>query len=308
MARRMWAPGRRMSSASLDADQSRIRRALRVDHRARGRSRRRRASTRTDGGSRLAPTGAPLTNQVERQLAAERLQAQRLARRRRDRPSRRRAERIFSAPRARSPRSSSARPCANAAAAAAIPPTVATRSNARRRRPMLDVAAEPREGVEQDRRCGLATNQARRRPIVGPPDPDGDGGLLVEADRQRVAEAVGGAGLEGDAAARARWPAAARRAKCPRHNRPPTASVTRRAGSSAGRAVEALVKRRRLAAARQTRIEPREVDQRNAEAAEADGEADRRVLGQRDGRSRAMQPRQKRGRADRRRAVRSPAG
>ncbi len=39
----------------------------------------------------------------------------------------------------------------------------------------LDVAAEPREGVEQDRRGGLAADQARRRAVVGPPDPDGDG-------------------------------------------------------------------------------------------------------------------------------------
>ena len=49
-----------------------------------------------------------------------------------------------------------------------------------------------------------------------------------------------------------------------------------------GRAVEPFDQRRRLAAARQPGIETGDVGQRDAEAAEPDGEADRRLLRQRD--------------------------
>ena len=63
-------------------------------------------------------------------------------------------------------------------------------------------AAGAGEGVEQDRRGGGAADQARHRRAVGPADPDADGHAAVEADRPGVAVAVGGAGLEGDAAGR----------------------------------------------------------------------------------------------------------
>ncbi len=69
---------------------------------------------------------------------------------------------------------------------------------ARQRRRLL---AGAREGVEQDRRRGRAADQARHRRAVGPADPDADGAPAVEAHRPRIAIAVGGAGLVGDAAA-----------------------------------------------------------------------------------------------------------
>ncbi len=65
----------------------------------------------------------------------------------------------------------------------------------------LDVSPESFEGVEQNRRRGLAADEPGRRSIVRPADPHGDCGPPVEPDRQRIAEAVGGPGLEGDAPA-----------------------------------------------------------------------------------------------------------
>ncbi len=76
-----------------------------------------------------------------------------------------------------------------------------------------------------------------------------------------------------------------------------TGSVTRRAsliGGPSSRSIES----RRLAAAREAGIEPRDVDERNAEPAEPDGEADRRVLRQRDLGARAMQSGKKTFRAE----------
>ena len=57
--------------------------------------------------------------------------------------------------------------------------------------------------------------------------------------------------------------------------------------------VEMLDQWRRLAAARKARIETGEVGQRTAEPAQADGEANRRIFGQRDLGPRAVQAREK---------------
>ncbi len=64
------------------------------------------------------------------------------------------------------------------------------------------------------------------------------------------------------------------------------------------RPVEPLDQRRRFAAARQAGVKPGDVGQRDAEAAEADRQADRRVLGQRDLGARAVQPGEKTRRPD----------
>ena len=159
------------------------------------------------------------------------------------------------------------------------------------------LAAEPLEGVEQDRRRRLAADQAGRRAIVWPPDPDRDGRPPVEADRQRIAEAVGGAGLEGDPAFE-RIGGRRRAAQDVRDiigrdriGDAPFADDRRLA-------VEPLDQRRRLAAARKAGIEPRKIGQRDPEPAKADGEADRRVFRQRDFGARAVQPGKKSGRAD----------
>ena len=62
--------------------------------------------------------------------------------------------------------------------------------------------------------------------------------------------------------------------------------------------VEPLDERRRLAASREAGIEPREVGQRNAEPAKADGKADRRILRQRNFSPGAVQTREESCRAD----------
>ena len=72
----------------------------------------------------------------------------------------------------------------------------------RRLREGARIEAEPREGVEQDRRRHDAADQPRHRAIIGAPDPDADGVPAVEADGPGVAIAIGGAGLVGDAAGR----------------------------------------------------------------------------------------------------------
>src|SRR5437016_673689 len=69
------------------------------------------------------------------------------------------------------------------------------------RRPASEVRGKPREGIEQDRRCGAAPDQPRHRSAVGAADPHTDGAASVEPDRPRVAIAVACAGLECDAPA-----------------------------------------------------------------------------------------------------------
>ena len=76
-----------------------------------------------------------------------------------------------------------------------------------------------------------------------------------------------------------------------------TGSVTRR-GSITGARAEPLDQRRRFAAAGEAGIKPREVGERDPEAAEADGEADRRILRQRDLGAGAMQAGEEGRRAD----------
>ena len=136
-----------------------------------------------------------------------------------------------------------------------------------------------------------------RRAVVGPPDPDRDRRPPVEADRQRVAKAVGRAGLEGDPA----FERVGGRRRAAQDVRDvigrdrighPARADDRRL------AVEPLDQRRRLAAAREAGVEAGEVGERDPEAAKADGEADRRVLRQRDFGPGAMQPGEERRRSD----------
>ena len=68
--------------------------------------------------------------------------------------------------------------------------------------------------------------------------------------------------------------------------------------SGDGGAVEPLDQRRRLAAAREAGVKPREVGQRHAEPAETDGEADQRILRQRDFGAGAVQAGEEGRRAD----------
>ena len=170
--------------------------------------------------------------------------------------------------------------------------------HALRRLDDFDVAAQPLESVEQDRRRDLTADEAGRRAVVGPADPDRDRRSAIEADRQRVAEAVGRAGLEGDAPAQSigrRRRATQNVGDVPGGDRigdAPRPDRRRRAP------VEPLDQRRRLAAAGDPRVEARDVGQRHAEAAKSDCEADRRLLRQRDVGPGAVQPRQKGRRPD----------
>ena len=139
----------------------------------------------------------------ERRDAAERLQREprvaRARRRCRGRSARRPAERRSSAPRvsvAAMVLGASLRRWRSGGGRSAVMARAARPG----RRIELDVAPEALERVEQDRRRGLPADEAGRRAVVGPADPDRDGRPLVEADRQRVAKTVGGAGLEGDPA------------------------------------------------------------------------------------------------------------
>ena len=164
-------------------------------------------------------------------------------------------------------------------------------------RDRLDAPSQPLESVEQDRRRRLATDQAGRRAVVRPPDPDRDRGPPVEADRERIAKAVRRAGLEGDPAferVRGRRRAAQNVRDIIGRDRigHPARADDRRL------TVEPLDERRRLAAAREAGVEPREIGQRNPKAAKTDGEADRRILRQRDLGARAMQPGKESRRAD----------
>ena len=161
----------------------------------------------------------------------------------------------------------------------------------------FDAPAEPLESVEQDRRRRLAADEARRRAIVGTPDPDRNRGPPVEADRQRIAKAIGRAGLEGDPAferVRGRRRAAQDVLDIISRDRIGHAAFANHRRLT----IEPLDQRRRLAAAREAGVEPRKVGERNPKAAETDGEADRRILRQRDLGARAVQPGEKRRRAD----------
>ena len=161
----------------------------------------------------------------------------------------------------------------------------------------LDASAQPLESVEQDRRRRLAADQAGGRAIVGAADPDRDRRPPVEADRQRIAKAVGRAGLEGD-------PAFQRIGGRRRAAQDVPDIIGRdRIGHPARTddrrlAVEPLDQRRRLAAAGEAGVEARNIGERDPEPAKADGEADRRVFRQRDFGARAVQAGKKSGRPD----------
>src|SRR5271163_968465 len=116
--------------------------------------------------------------------------------------------------------------------------------------------------------------------------------LAIEAYRERIAKSIGSAGLERDPPAER----IVRRRRTAQDIR----DIERRdrIGDALGPddgagAVEPLEQRRRLAAAREARVEARDIDERDPQAPQSDRKADRRILGQRDLGPRAVQPRQK---------------
>ena len=267
---------------------------------SRGRSRRRRASRRRCGVSSASPTGAPLTNQAKGGTPPRALSASRASRAPSAMPRSTRApsggKAIFSAAVsvAAMVLGASLRRWRSGGGRSAVTRADKTPFGCR-----MISTSRPRRAKASNRIGAAACRPTSPGvgPLSGRPTQTAIVVYAVEADRQRVAKAVGRAGLEGDAA-RQRI----------RRRRAPTQNVgdipgRDRIGDPArtddrGRAVEPLDQRRRLAPAGKAGVETGEVGQRNAEAAEADREADRRVLRQRDLRARAVQASQKRRRPD----------
>ena len=185
-----------------------------------------------------------------------------------------------------------------AAAAPTVVATIAPGGGCAQRRAL---GAEPVEGLEQDRRGADDAGEAGHRRAVRPADPDADDMAAVEADRPGVAIAVGGAGLVGDAAGRAvgrRRRAGEDVGDVPGGDR----LEHRRAGLGGrrdGRSVAPSRSCTARAAAGDRGVERDEVAERDADAAEADGEARRRQVGQDRRRAGPLQPRHQPRRADR---------
>ena len=298
----------------FEADDDAVGGALRIHHGEARRSPPRRASTRSPAERCRSSTGAPSTIQVRGGTPPDAFSARgaapepaaRPATDRGRRASRRAGRRSSGAP-GSSRRWSWARPGARGAAAAAGAAVVAwsvtggTGSG----------SGSPPRRAKASNRIGAATTRPTSpgtEVAIRPADPDADREASVEADRPGVAVAVGGAGLEGDPARTGRCRAAARRAGCRRRTRPPP---DRRCGASARRERRASTatagEGRHVAAARQADIEPRQVRERDAEAAEPDGEAGRGVAGQRDRRRRPAAAARGGGRGRPRPAARRPA-
>ena len=231
----------------LDPHQDAVGRALARRSPRRGRSPPRPAARTTGGAAPAPPTGAPLTSQVSGGTPPAAFRASVPAR-----PSARREAEID----ARAVEREGDLQRRRARVAAMVFGTslrtwrsgggrVAVVGDERVRRPSAPARARRRGG--RRRRTGsaprrAAADEARHGGAVRPPDPDADRDAPVEADRPGVAVAVGGAGLEGDAAGRARCRAAARRAGCRRRTRRRPA---RRCGARAARRALAVEPARR---------------------------------------------------------------